>query len=373
MKRRSVFLSGVLTAVVLCMSACGQSGGDASGQSKSGIDRPSGNSASGTDGVEGVKGVDVPISVLGCVMTMDHTFQQQMAAGWGLPVEMNGKEVKIDLHVEDPQNSIEKEIEITETYMKQGIDAWVGYPLNAEAMAPVAEEMEKKGIYMLTEGNNMPHETMGMVTDERDGGLLGGEMFVKWWEENRSDETPYILVLDKPSAEAFQRKPDAFVEYVKEHMPEAVFVGQQDADMAVEKAMDIVSTYILSNPEMNFVFCGVDSNAVGAMAAIESAGRDDIAIAGCGGEDNILPYLYEPMSDKKGGYAFEVAYEKSAIELGHLMMTGAVQLVMDPGNADYNIIDLGFTALTRENLDEYVADKNEWLEKIGSEPLDFGN
>lgn len=320
---------------------------------------------------KGRKGYDVPIEVLGVVMTMDHTFQQQVAAGWGLPVELNGVKAKINLHVEDPQNKIEKEIAITETYMKQGIDAWVGYPLNAEAMAPVAKEMKERGIFSLTEGNNMPHETMGMVTDERDGGLLGGEMFVKWWKENRPNDKAYILVLDAPRAEAFQRKPDAFVEYVKEHMPDAVILGQQDAEMQVEKAMNIVSTFILSNPELNFVFCGVDSNAIGAMAAIESSGRQDIAIAGCGGEDNILPYLYQPLTAKKGGYAFEVAYEKSPIELGHLMMTGVCQLIMDPENVDYKIIDLGFTALDRTNIDAYVANKNHWLGLIGEPPLKF--
>jgi ribose transport system substrate-binding protein len=324
-----------------------------------------------SEAADGRKGYDVPIEVLGVVMTMDHTFQQQVAAGWGLPVEINGVQAKINLHVEDPQLKIEKEIEITETYMQQGMDAWLGYPLNGEAMGPVAAEMKNKGIFMLTEGNNMPNETMGMVTDERDGGLLGGKMFVEWWKANRPGETPYILVLDDPTSEAFQRKPDAFVEYLKENMPEAVIIGQQDADMEVEKAMNIVSTFILSNPQMNFVFCGVDSNAVGAMAAVESAKRDDISIAGCGGEDNILPYLYQPLTEKKGGYVFEVAYEKSPIELGHLMMTGACQLVMDFEHADYNIIDLGFTALSRDNVDDYVANKNSWLEKIGEPKLSF--
>ncbi|MHC1771801.1 MAG: sugar ABC transporter substrate-binding protein [Flexilinea sp.] len=154
-------------------------------------------------------------------------------------------------------------------------------------------------------------------------------------------------------------------------MPEAVFVGQQDADMEVEKAANIVSTFVLSNPQLNFVFCGVDSNVIGAMAAIEAAGRTDISVAGCGGEDNVLPYLYEPLTDKKGGLAFEIGYGRSPVELGYRMLTGAIQLVMDPENADYNIIDLGFTALTRDNVADYVADKNEWLGKAGLALLDF--
>jgi ABC-type sugar transport system substrate-binding protein len=317
------------------------------------------------------KGVDEPIQAVCVVMTMDHTFQQQVALGAQLPVFVNGKEVNMKVYAEDAQNDIQKEIEITETYMNKGIDGWMGYPLNGEAMGAVAAEMKQKGIFMVTEGNNMPNETMGMVTDERDGGLLGGQMFIDWWTKNRPGETPNILVLDDPTSEAFQRKPDAFVEYVKQNMPEAVIIGQQNAKMEVEAAMDIVSTYITSHPEINFVFCGVDSNVIGAMAAVEASGRKDISVCGCGGEDNILHYLYEPLFEKNGGFAFEIAYGRSAIELGNRMATGIAQLVMDNANADYNIVDLGFYALTRENVDEYVASKNEWMVKAGLEPLDF--
>lgn len=172
------------------------------------------------------KGIDEPIEAVGIVMTMDHTFQQQLAAGWKLPVYVNDKEVNMNVYVEDPQGDIQKQIEITETYLAKGIDGWLGYPLNGEAMGTLAGEMKSKGIFSITEGNNMPNETMGMVTDERDGGLLGGKMFIEWWNANRPGEIPNILVLDDPTSEAFQRKPNAFVEYVKEHMPEAVFIAQ---------------------------------------------------------------------------------------------------------------------------------------------------
>ena len=130
----------------------------------------------------------------------------------------------------------------------------------------------------------MVHETMGMVTDERDGGLMGGEMFVEWWNANRKDEAPNILVLGDPDSEAFQRKPDAFVEYVTEHMENATIVGEQDSNMTEEDAMNIVASYITSTPQLNFVFCGTDADALGAMAAIEASGRTDIAICGCGGK-----------------------------------------------------------------------------------------
>ena len=116
---------------------------------------------------------------------------------------------------------------------------------------------------------------------------------------------------------------------------------------------------------MNFVYAGVDSNVIGAMAAIEAAGRTDISVAGNGGEDNVLPYLYKPLTPEKGGLAFEIGYGASPVELGFRELTGAVQLMMDKENADYNIIDLGFAPLYRNNVQAYVDSKNEWLKRLG--------
>lgn len=314
---------------------------------------------------------DDTISVVGCVLSLDHTFQQQLALGWGIEQVWDGKTVNIDLSVVDSHGDVETELEATENYLDKGIDAWIGYPLNTDVLADISEEMMNEGIIVITEGNNMAHETMGMVTDERDGGLMGGEIFVKWWTENRGDEDPYILVLGDPDSEAFQRKPDAFVEYVTENMENATIVGEQDSNMSEEDAMDIVSSYITSNPDLNFVFCGTDADAIGAMAAIETSGRTDIAICGCGGEDSIISYLYEPLTDENGGYAFEVAYGKSAIELGYLMMEAVVQVYMDPETADYNHVDLGFTQLDRSNVDEYVSNSNEWRERVGLEAQSY--
>ncbi len=44
---------------------------------------------------------------------------------------------------------------------------------------------------------------------------------------------------------------------------------------------------------------------------------------------------------------------------------------MTPDKADYNIIDLGFTALDRSNIDAFVANKNTWLKRIGEPELKF--
>lgn len=358
-KRLAIVLSGMM--VVTLLAGCSNSSGESSqAPAESTTETQTESSDTSADGEQKIR-------VVGCVLSMDHTFQQQLALGWQIPQTWEGEELAIDLAIVDSQGDVEKELQATETYIDKGIDAWVGYPLNADALEAISKEMIDAGIIVVTEGNNMVHETMGMVTDERDGGLMGGEMFVEWWNANRADEDPNILVLGDPDSEAFQRKPDAFVEYVTEHMENATIVGEQDSNMTEEDAMNIVASYITSTPQLNFVFCGTDADALGAMAAIEASGRTDIAICGCGGEDSILSYLYTDMTEDMGGYAFEVAYGRSAIELGFLMMEAVVQVYMDPETADYNHVDLGFTALTRENVDEYVQNANSWREKVGLE------
>ncbi len=310
-------------------------------------------------------GIDRPIRILGTVLSMDHTFQQELAAGFKIPRD----NVKVEVMVEDPHGKVENQIAIMESYLSKDIDAWVGYPLNSKAIEPIALEYQGKKIKMVTEGNHVKYEDLGMVTQERDGGILGGQMFVKWWNENRPNEKPYILVIDHPQSEEFQKKPDAFVEYVKKNMPDAVIIGQQDGNFDVETALKVTETTLHSHPETNFVFCGVDSNVVGAMAAIEAAGRTDISVVGCGGEATVLNYLAKPLTPKKGGLAFEVAYEKSPAEFGYNMVEGAIQLIMTPDKVNKNIVDIGFFALTRDTLKAYVDRQNLWRQKAGLEPI----
>lgn len=306
------------------------------------------------------------IKILALVLTMEHEFMQDLAAGFKIVPEGYNAEV----FVEDPHSKVEEEITITESYLSKGINAWIGYPIDAKALEPIFQEMKAKGIFTVTEGNHVVGEDRGMVTSERDGGLLGGEMFVKWWKENRSGETPNILVLDIPSIEEPQKKPDAFVEYVKANMPEAVIVAQQDAEGNAEKGLTVTETMLQSNPEINFIFGVNDASIQGALAAVENAGRKDINLAGSGGEPSAIAQLKKPLYDEKGGWAFDVAYEKSAIEFGASLTEAACKLVIGE-DVPEDIIDIGFFALTRETVDDFIVRVQEWREKAGLEPMKF--
>ena len=139
-KKLAIWVSSIM--MVTLLAGCSRSGGNSQTETQT-------ESTTQTDATErSVKEGD-KIRVVGCVLSMDHTFQQQLALGWQIPQTWEGESVDIELAVVDSQGDVEKELQATETYIDKGIDAWVGYPLNADALEAISKEMTDAGIIVI--------------------------------------------------------------------------------------------------------------------------------------------------------------------------------------------------------------------------------
>jgi len=306
-----------------------------------------------------------PMKILFIPFTMEHVFQKELCDGAKIPVP--GFDLQVI--VEDPYGKIEREMEILETYMTQGIDGVVMYPIDSKALAPVVREMKDKGIWIFTTGNHVEGEHLGMGTDERDGGLLAADMFVRWWNENRAGQTPHILLLDVPQIPEPQRKMIAFEEVVSQKIPKATFF-HVDSNGSTEPALIGTEQYLQSRPEINFIF-GINASAtLGGIAACENAGRLDIAHASCGAEPPILALLKKPLSPQGGGVVWDIGYGKSAVQYGNHLVEVAAKAIK-AGSTDGLKIDIGFQEVWRDNVDDVIATMQEWRKKANLEPMDF--
>jgi ribose transport system substrate-binding protein len=306
-----------------------------------------------------------PIKILFIPFTMEHVFQKELCDGAKIPVPG----FDLDVIVEDPYGKIERELEILETYMNQGIDGVVMYPIDSKALVPVVREMKEKGIWVFTTGNHVEGEHLGMGTDERDGGLLAADMFIRWWNENRPGQTPHILLLDVPQIPEPQRKMIAFEEVVSAKMPKATFF-HVDSNGSTEPALVGTEQYLQSHPEINFIF-GINASAtLGGIAACENAGRLDIAHASSGAEPPILALLKKPLSPQGGGVVWDIGYGKSAVQYGNHLVEVAAKAIK-AGSTDGLKIDIGFQEVWRSNVDEVIATMQEWRKKANLEPMDF--
>jgi ABC-type sugar transport system substrate-binding protein len=312
-----------------------------------------------------LKPVKGKMKLLFIPFTMEHVFQKELCDGAKIPIPG----CSVDVIIEDPYGKIEKEIDILETYMNQNINGVVMYPIDSQALKPIVQELKAKGIWVFTTGNHVEGEVLGMGTDERDGGILAADMFIRWWKANRAGEDPAILLLDVPRIPEPQRKMIAFEEIVSQKIPEATFF-HVDSNGSTEPAMIGTEQYLQSHPEINFIYGINASSTLGGIAACENAGRLDIAHASSGAEPPILALLKKPLSEEGGGVVWDVGYGKSAVQYGNHLVEVACK-VMKAGNASGQKIDIGFQEVWRDNVDKVIATMQEWRKKAGLSPVQF--
>jgi ribose transport system substrate-binding protein len=316
-----------------------------------------------TGGAEKPKG---PMKILFIPFTMEHVFQKELCDGAKIPIP---EFPNLEVIVEDPYGKIERELEILETYMSKGIHGVVMYPIDSKALIPVVQEMKQKKIWVFTTGNHVEGEHIGMGTDERDGGLLAADMFLRWWGQNRPGQTPHILLLDIPNVPEPQRKMIAFEEVVKAKMSAATFF-HVDSNGSTEPALVGTEQYLQSHPEINFIF-GINASAtLGGIAACEHAGRLDIAHASCGAEPPILALLKKPLSPQGGGVVWDIGYGKSAVQYGNHLVEVAAKAI-SASSVQGLKIDIGYQEVWRDNVDQVIATMQEWRKKANLAPMDF--
>ncbi len=72
-----------------------------------------------------------------------------------------------------------------------------------------------------------------------------------------------------------------------DEFPELKMVAQQSADFDPNKAMNVMETIMQAQPNIDAVFCGNDTMALGAYQAVLAAGKaDEIKIFGFDGSND---------------------------------------------------------------------------------------
>lgn len=81
---------------------------------------------------------------------------------------------------------------------------------------------------------------------------------------------------------------------VVDRYPGLKMVAQQSADFDRARAMEVLEAILQSNPDIDAVFCGNDSMAMGAYQALLSAGKaDKVKVFGFDGADDVVKSIAE--------------------------------------------------------------------------------
>lgn len=137
---------------------------------------------------------------------------------------------------------------------------------------------------------------------EFEAGKLGGEEAGRLFNERFSGEQARVVTLTMPTTPAILNRSDGFFAGFQEVVPNAELVATLDGEGLREAAFDVTEDLIQSTPDVN-VFYGANGDmGLGALAALESAGRgtiqDQLIVSHDGSEPEVIE-IVDPESALK--------------------------------------------------------------------------
>jgi ribose transport system substrate-binding protein len=201
---------------------------------------------------------------------------------------MEAEAAKCDVTVisDDPQNDAQAQVAGLENMLETGVAALAVITVDEEAVAPVVEQAREDGVVVIRHVGPVEGYDGAVGVPETVFGELIGEVGGEWLVEAKPDEAPYqiaILNADSLNVGLLDRKA-GLISGFESVIGDAEYEIVADIEAFTEQtALDAANGILAANPELDLILSVNDEGALGALAAIESAGLTpnvDIAVTG---------------------------------------------------------------------------------------------
>ncbi len=250
-------------ALVAALAGCG-GGGDAAEETAASA-RPA---AAGGAAAAGGPDAGRPAAVVGVsLLTRTHPFYQDLEAGLREAAAERGYE----LIVQAGEFDVARQKDQLENYLVRGVDAIVACPCDSRSIGTAVQAANRAGVPVFTadiavlapEAKVVCH----VASDNVAGGRLAGEAVAE-----AIGGRGEVAIIDHPEVESVIQRVSGFLEALREHPDIEVVArlpGRGTKDVAFRTAEDILQAH----PGLDAIFGINDDTALGALAAVEKAGR----------------------------------------------------------------------------------------------------
>ncbi len=244
----------------------------------------------------------------------------------------------------DPANDVTLQITQIEDMITQGIDAIFLNPAEAEGILPALDMLKEAGIPIInfdTEVADMEYIASYIGSDNYNAGYVCAVDLVE-----KIPEGGPIIVLDSPTMNSVVDRVNGFLDEIKGKGFD--IVAQQDAKGNLEISMGIAEDLLQAHGDVVAIFGGNDPTALGALAAANAAGLEDVLIYGVDGSPDIKAEIASGNSLIEGsGAQSPVAIAETSVEVMYKYMKG------EEVEARYPVETF---IITGKNVDQYGTD-----------------
>ncbi|MBI9084965.1 MAG: D-ribose ABC transporter substrate-binding protein [Desulfobacterales bacterium] len=211
----------------------------------------------------------------------DNPFFKSEAVG----AETKAKELGYDTLVLVHDDDANKQNELFDTAIARGGAAIVLDNAGADATIAPVQKAKKAGIpsFLIDREINKNGVAIAqIVSNNYQGAKLGGEEFVKLMGE----KGPFVELVGKESDTNAGIRSQGYHDVIDQYT-DMKMVARQSANWSQTEAYEKMESIIQANPEIKGVICGNDTMAMGAMAALKSAGKGGVIVVGFDGSNDV--------------------------------------------------------------------------------------
>lgn len=215
------------------------------------------------------------------LLTQTHVFYQDMVQ----TMQEEARKQGFTLRVQYAEFDLRKQNDQMETFITQGVDAIILAPADSSGVGPVVADARKAGIPVFTA--DIAAKGAEVVSHIASDNYKGGEILGHYLAKLVSGEA-IVAIIDHPSVESVQQRTAGFVAALDKY-PGMKIVQRVPGEGQRDKAFKAAQDLLQANPDLTAIFGINDDSALGALAAVEEAGRQDkIVIVGFDGTPEAL-------------------------------------------------------------------------------------
>lgn len=313
-KKRSIMLLVSLLVLTAMLTACAAQQQPAAGE---------------TPKTEQAAKLKVGLSV----MDLSNPYFVAIANGVKAAAEANG----IELVVDDPKSDVQKQVSAVENFISSKVNAIIICAIDSAAVESLLKQAREAGIKVIAQSTPIENCDVYVSAKNYDMGYTEGKAAGAWIRDKLGGQAEVALLNYPRIAQQIERD-NGIKDGIKELAPDAKIVATQPAGNP-EEGIKATETILQANPEVKVFVCINDGGALGALSAIEAAGKkiDDMFVGGVDATDEALDKI-------KKGTAFRATVDidplgngKTDVELALKLLKG--ETVSNPYVIETKLVD----------------------------------
>lgn len=245
----------------------------------------------------------------------------------------------VELVIFNANNDAAGQNSAVETYVTEGVDGLIVVAIDVNGIMPAVEQADEAGIPVVAVDAILPEDGPHLAQVGVDNAAAGADMaaYVNDW----ADGEVKLGVVGALNSYIQNVRMDGFVDALGDAVEVIATVdGQNVQDIALSAAENLMT----ANPDMNAIYATGEPALLGAIAAVESQGRQgDVTVFGWDLTEQAIDGI-------DAGYV-EAVVQQSPYGMGEAAVDALVAVA--DGEASERQVDVPVTIVTSDNVDEF--------------------